>query len=154
MNTYSSTIVLRHRKENLKKCSLRNLESRQDFIFFRYPLVDLPELKNYIMLDLNAPILSPEDANFGLLIIDGTWRYAEKMTKFVEQRVQLMKRSLPSDLRTAYPRVQGDCPDPERGLASIEAVYAAYHLLGRDTKGLLDHYYWKEDFLNKNPSLI
>jgi len=63
-------------------------------------------------------------------------------------------RSLPIDLKTAYPRRQEDCQDPERGLASVEALFAAYTILGRDTTGLLDFYYWKEDFLLKNPLLI
>jgi pre-rRNA-processing protein TSR3 len=58
-------------------------------------------------------------------------------------------RSLPSHYKTAYPRRQLDCPDPERGLASIEALYAAYSILGRSTDGLLDRYHWKEEFLSQ-----
>jgi pre-rRNA-processing protein TSR3 len=32
-------------------------------------------------------------------------------------------------------------------LASIEAIYVAYQLMGRDTTGLLDLYHWREQFL-------
>jgi pre-rRNA-processing protein TSR3 len=35
-------------------------------------------------------------------------------------------------------------------LASVEALYAAYHILGRPTAGLLDHYRWAEAFLRLN----
>lgn len=153
MENYLSTIVLRHRKENLKKCSLRNLEQRKDFIFYRYPLLELPSLNEYVMLTLDAPILSERDQDKGLLIIDGTWRYAEKMCRFVEQKEpKIIKRSLPQYFKTAYPRSQEDCSDPQRGLASLEAVFIAYWILKRETKGLLDHYHWKELFLAANSS--
>lgn len=148
MQSFLPTYVLRHRRENLKKCSLRGLESRSDFVFFSYPSQDkFPDLSNYIMLDFDGPEISPADCGFGLFIVDATWRYAEKMVRFVDNQVMLEKRSLPPQFRTAYPRRQDDCCLPERGLASIEAIYIAYWLMGRDTAGLLDQYYWKDEFL-------
>lgn len=147
MQTFPPTVIIRHRKENLKKCSLRGLEPREDLLFFRYPTDQLPPVEGYLMLSLDAPPLTVADGKHGLLLIDGTWRYAEKMTHWVEGRVPLIKRSLPTHYRTAYPRKQEDCPDPERGLASVEALYLAYKILERDTEGLLDHYHWREDFL-------
>lgn len=150
MQTFPPTIVLRHRRENLKKCSLRGLESRQDFRFFCYPRAELPDLSGYIILALDAPVLTKDDANKGLFILDSTWRYADTMGKFADPGQILQKRSLPSHYRTSYPRRQDDCLDPERGLASIEAIYIAYHILERDTSGLLDLYYWKENFLKSN----
>lgn len=150
MQTFPPTIFIRHRRENLKKCSLRGLESRSDTKFFKYPKDSLPNLTGYLMLDLDAPPLSAADSDKGLLILDGTWRYAEKMHNWVERQVILEKRSLPGNFKTAYPRRQEDCADPERGLASVEAFYLAYIILGRSTEGILDHYYWKEDFLKLN----
>jgi pre-rRNA-processing protein TSR3 len=150
MQSFPSTVVIRHRLENLKKCSLRGLETRPDFIFLTYPYKTLPPLENYIVLTLDAPPLTEDDASHGLLIIDATWRYAAKMFKPFENQPHFLYRSLPSHYRTAYPRRQQDCPDPERGLASIEAIYLSYLLLNRDTTGLLDHYYWKEQFFNIN----
>lgn len=147
MQSFPPTYVLRHRRENLKKCSLRGLESRTDFHFFSYPTSQLPNLTNYIMLDFEGPVISPADAHLGLFVIDATWRYAEKMVRFVDEHTVLERRSLPQGLRTAYPRRQEDCPLPERGLASIEAVYMAYLLMGRNTEGLLDRYHWKNEFL-------
>ncbi len=52
--------------------------------------------------------------------------------------------------KSAYPRVSKLGTDPDNGLASIEALYIAYHILGRKTDGLLDHYHWAEAFLASN----
>lgn len=152
LQPFFPTLVLRHKKENLKKCSLRGLEMRQDFRFFAYPCHEpLPNLDPYILLTLDAPPLSPADAHHGLLLVDATWRYAEKMLIFLSKEApHICKRSLPAHYRTAYPREQTDCPDPDAGLASIEALYLSYRILGWDTAGLLDNYYWRESFLQKN----
>ncbi|NDD57644.1 MAG: hypothetical protein EBZ47_00105 [Chlamydiae bacterium] len=149
-----STLILRHKRENLKKCSLRGLEARADICFFTYPKDLLPDLSNYILLGIDAPLLTREDADKGLFLIDGTWRYASVMQLNIVTPPSLMVRSLPSDWITAYPRRQNDCPDPKRGLASVEALYAAFAILGKNTEGLLDNYYWKEDFLKKNKSIL
>ncbi|MFM7921442.1 MAG: hypothetical protein ACKPJJ_14570, partial [Planctomycetaceae bacterium] len=58
-------------------------------------------------------------------------------------------RSLPS-LKTAYPRKSEIYEDPEGGLATIEALYAALRILRRPVAGLLDSYYWRQQFLNLN----
>ncbi|MBA2370003.1 MAG: hypothetical protein H0V82_13445 [Candidatus Protochlamydia sp.] len=153
MQSFPPTVVIRHRLENLKKCSLRGLESRPDFIFLTYPYSSLPPLENYLILAVDAPPLSENEGGCGLLILDATWRYAEKMLKPLHNDPTLIYRSLPHHYRTAYPRSQNDCPDPERGLASIEAIYLSYLMMGRSVEGLLEHYYWKENFLEKNELL-
>jgi pre-rRNA-processing protein TSR3 len=154
MQSFPLTLVWRHRRENLKKCSLRGLEQRPDFQFFSYPSQNLPPLDNYIVLDLAAPPLTQADNTRGLLILDGTWRYASRMEKQLKPNGKLLYRSLPATFRTAYPRRQEDCLQPERGLASIEAIYVAYAILGRDCTGLLDYYYWGEAFLQHNKNLF
>lgn len=150
MSSFPPTVIIRHRLENLKKCSLRGLESRSDFVFLTYPYTSLPNLQNYIILTIDAPPLTEKDGAHGLLILDATWRYAAKMFQPLQNQPHYLYRSLPSHYRTAYPRRQEDCPDPARGLASIEAIYLSYHLLQRETAGLLDLYYWKEKFLSIN----
>lgn len=150
MQPFSPTVVIRHRLENLKKCSLRGLETRLDFTFLTYPYKELPDLSGYIILSLDAPPLTKEDSSHGILVLDATWRYATKMMAPLKGHSHYLYRSLPSHYRTAYPRRQQDCPDPERGLASIEAIYLCYQILGRNTAGLLDHYYWKDKFLTIN----
>ena len=61
-------------------------------------------------------------------------------------------RSLPP-LVTAYPRTSKVHSDPDGGLATVEAVYAAYRLLGRDTAGLLAHYHWADEFVQQNQTV-
>lgn len=142
------TIILRHRRENLKKCSLRGLEKHPDLRFYTYPVDTLPDLSQYLLLKVGAPPLSAEDRDLGLFLIDGTWRLAQIMEK--QLPCQLEARSLPSHYKTAYPRRQSDCPDPEKGLASVEALFIAHQILGKSTEHLLDHYYWTDLFLHKN----
>lgn len=142
------TLILRHRRENLKKCSLTGLEKRKDLSFFSYPQDPLPDLSRYLLLQIGAPLLSSKDCGRPLFLIDGTWRLTKTMTEQLPFKMET--RSLPSHYRTAYPRRQTDCPDPSSGLASIEALYIAHLLLGLDVKGLLDGYLWKESFLRIN----
>ena len=148
MKKYPKTIILRHRKENLKKCSLLGLEDRDDMEFYTYPKEHLPEKKDYILLSFDGKELSLEDESKGLYLIDGTWKLAAKMTATLPFKPEV--RSLPRHFRTAYPRAQTACPNPEEGLASIEALYIAYSILGRDTSTLLQNYHFKEAFLKKH----
>ena len=147
MQNFPTTIIWRHRKENLKKCSLRGLESRSDMMFLKYPTDALPDLTGYVTLAVDAPLLSEEDCHCGLFLIDATWNYSQVMLREAHKQQRLVLRSLPEHIRTAYPRYQTGCSDPERGLASVEALYMAYLLMGRETEGLLESYHWKETFM-------
>lgn len=152
MRSFLPTIIFRHRKENLKKCSLRGLEPRKDLLFFSYPLKNIPPLDGYIHLSLSAPPLSIEERDAGLLLLDSTWKYEQGMRKSVPDFVE--KRSIPECFVTAYPRKQTACEDPEKGLASVEALFLAHLLMGKDTTGLLENYYWKESFLRINEQAL
>ena len=109
-----------------------------------------------MVLRLGAPPLVPEDGDRGLLLVDGTWRYAARILQALDAwpGLELVGRSLPPGLGTAYPRRQTDCPDPEQGLASVEALYCAHRLLGWDTQGLLETYPWREEFLARIHGLL
>ena len=143
MSQFLPTIILRHRKENIKKCSLRGLETSLHFI--TYPAKQLPDLTEYVILTPNAPVLTEAK---GLFLVDATWRYAASMIEHLPEGVTY--RSLPQIFTTAYPRRQ----DEPHGLASIEALYLAYLITGQDPSPLLDHYHWKEKFLDQNASAI
>ncbi|HLB52882.1 MAG TPA: hypothetical protein VJK48_04165 [Chlamydiales bacterium] len=145
-------LIIRHNRENLNKCSLRGLEGKEGFHFYTYPKDILPNLSGYLLLKVGARPLGPEDLGRGLLLIDATWRLAQKIEK--QLPLGLEACSLPSHFRTAYPRRQTHCPDPETGLASIEALFLSYYLMGRSIEGILDHYYWKEPFLRLNQSYV
>jgi pre-rRNA-processing protein TSR3 len=148
MKDYPNTIILRHRKENLKKCSLTGLESRADMGFLTYPSSHLPEKDGYLLLSLDAPLLSIADKDKGIYLIDGTWKLAAKMDSMLPFAPE--RRSLPKHYRTAYPRRQTGCLDPDIGLASVEALYIVYTILERNTTGLLDNYPFAENFLELN----
>ncbi len=142
-----SSLILRHRRENLKKCSLRGLETDPGLVFYTYPIDPLPPMPGYLLLKVGAPVLTAADRGRGLLLIDGTWRLAQVMER---QLPPMEARSLPPLFQTAYPRRQTDCPDPQSGLSSIEALYIAHRILGLPSEHLLDGYHWKEHFLQLN----
>ena len=140
------TIIVRHPRENPKKCSVLPLIGRVDIQIFTYPSENLPSLEGYVRLAADGPELSSADRACGILLLDGSWRSASKMIRDFEH---VPPRSL-HGWKTAYPRVSKRGTDPDNGLASVEALYVAYHLLGRPTDGLLDHYYWRAEFLQLN----
>jgi pre-rRNA-processing protein TSR3 len=111
-----------------------------------YPVKNPPELTGYVRLAADGPELSSADVDCGLLLLDGSWRWAAAMTR---DFAFVPPRSL-HGYKTAYPRVSKRGTDPDNGLASIEALYIAYRVLGRPTEGLLDHYHWRDEFLRLN----
>jgi pre-rRNA-processing protein TSR3 len=146
MASYPDTIIVRHPRENPKKCSVLPLKGRSDLHFHGYPWKSMLPLDGYVRLAAEGPPLSELDRERGLLLLDGSWRWAGAMTQAF---AHVPPRSL-SGYRTAYPRSSKQGTDPDNGLASVEALYLAYHLLGRPTTGLLDHYRWAAEFLSSN----
>lgn len=147
-----TTAIIRHRRENLKKCSLTGLEKRDGLCFYTYPVDALPDFQGFLLLKIGAPPLSKADAGRNLLLIDGTWRLAQIIEKQIPQLLEA--RSLPLGFLTAYPRKQTHCPDPASGLSSLEALYLAHRILGRSHSDLLDRYHWKSRFLEMNLSFL
>ncbi|MCH2203164.1 MAG: hypothetical protein MK102_14425 [Fuerstiella sp.] len=140
------TVMVVHPRERPSKCTVEPLRGREDFLFVRFPTkVPIP-LDRYIRLGMGGPELSESDSDRGLLVLDGTWKLASRMEPFYSD---LPVRSLPAVI-TAYPRVSQLYQDPEDGLATIEAVYVAHRLMRRPVSGLLDHYHWKDQFLELN----
>jgi pre-rRNA-processing protein TSR3 len=139
-------VIVVHPRERRSKCSVEPLRDRDDFLFVTFPEPSPIDVSHYIRLGIGGKLLSSEDSNRGLLLLDGTWRLAARMEPFYSQ---LEVRSLPPIL-TAYPRKSAVYEDPQQGLATIEALYAALRILGRDTHDLLDQYHWKDHFLALN----
>jgi len=140
------TIIVRHPKENPRKCSVVPLKGRADVLFLGYPVAHMPSLEGYVRLAADGPELSEADRDRGILLLDASWRWADAM---VADFAYVPPRSL-HGVATAYPRVSKLGTDPDNGLASIEALYAAYQRLGRPTNGLLDSYRWADEFLKRN----
>ncbi len=146
MSEFPLTVIVRHEAENRKKCSIWPLRGRADLVILPYPVRHRPDLTGYIRLAAEGPELSPADSTAGVLLLDGSWRWAASMER---DFADVAPRSL-HGYRTAYPRVSKLGTDPDNGLASVEALYLAYRILGRDTTGLLDHFRWAEEFLRVN----
>jgi len=140
------TVIVVHPREKRSKCTVEPLRALDDFIFWTFPDRGPEPITGYVRLGLGGPELSADDADRGLLVLDGTWRLARRMEPFFEE---LPVRTLPP-WQTAYPRVSKLFQDPAGGLATVEAVYAAHTILGKDTRGLLEHYYWADRFLELN----
>jgi len=146
MNSYPKTVIVRHPKENPRKCSILPLRGREDILWLQYPVTQRPALDGYIRLAADGPPLTLADKDKGILLLDGSWRWAGAMTRAF---ADVPPRSL-QGYHTAYPRVSKLGTDPDNGLASVEALYLAYHILQRPTAGLLDAYRWAEQFLRLN----
>jgi pre-rRNA-processing protein TSR3 len=144
--SFPLTVIVRHTRENPRKCSILPLRGRPDVLLCSYPVRQRPPLEGYVRLAAEGPELSAADRELGVLLLDGSWRWAEVMNR---DFLDVPPRAL-HGYRTAYPRVSKQGTDPDNGLASIEALYVAYHILGRPTAGLLDHYRWGAEFLRLN----
>lgn len=137
--------VIQHPKERISKCSLRSLMGRDDITFLKAHSGFKFDATGFILLALDAPSLNRGDAGCPLLILDSTWRLLPKLERCVAG--EPVRRSIPSKAGTAYPRRSKLFVDPEWGLASIEALYAAKRILGEDDPSILDGYAWKDAFL-------
>lgn len=145
------TWIIVHPRENRKKCSVEPLRGRPDFHFANYH-AKRPQFPpaGYLRLGIGGPPLTPADRQSGLLVLDATWRLAEQME---QTYADFPVRSIPP-WKTAYPRVSKVFDDPTPGLATIEAIFAAFVAMGCETTNLLDHYHWKEEFLTLNRDLL
>jgi pre-rRNA-processing protein TSR3 len=114
--------------------------------FWTYPVDQPLDLTGYIRLAADGPVLTAADASAGVLLLDGSWTRASAMNRTF---VHVPPRSL-LGYQTAYPRVSKRGTDPAHGLASVEALYIAYRILGRSTEGLLAHYPWATEFCRRN----
>src|ERR1700723_111487 len=106
--SYPPTLIVRHTRENSRKCSVLPLRGRPDLLFLNYPVAQRPPLTGYVSLAADGPEVPLADASAGLLLLDGSWRWAASMTRdFADVR----PRSL-HGWRTAYPRVSKQGTDP------------------------------------------
>ena len=140
-------LVWRDPREARVKCSLTPVAG--------LPGVRIVEVHGRGRLDAGERILlAPEgqeltaaDRGMGLLLIDCAWRKVGSLLRRVDG--DLHARRLPR-LVTAYPRKSKTYPDPEEGLASVEALFAATLILGEPRFDFLAGYRWREEFLGTN----
>lgn len=144
MDTEEVTTVIRHPRERRSKCSLTPLEGRTDIRFFKARVGWEFDITAYTVLALGAPELSVEDAGRPLLLLDSTWRLLPQLEACLKG--EGVRRTLPA-VETSYPRVSKIDQDPHGGLASVEALYLAWLMLGVRDDSLLQSYYWRDAFI-------
>jgi len=143
-------LILHDPREPAKKCSLTPLRGMGGVRFVAMSGDQRFEVGRRIWLHPDGDELTPADRGLGLLLIDCTWRRLAKLSKRVDG--ELVRRRLPK-LVTAYPRRSKLTPDPEHGLASVEALYAAIAILDGPRPEFLAQYRWAPGFLAANPEL-
>lgn len=148
----SHTVIIRHPKERRSKCSLTPLEGKPGFEFLVWSRELAFEATGHTLLCVDAPPLTPADGGRPLLVLDATWRRLKQMQGCI--RGTPVRRSIPSGVSTAYPRVSRYGDDPAGGLASVEALFVARALLGRWEPDLLAEYHWGAEFLAGLPSWV
>ena len=143
-------LIVHDVREPAKKCSITPLRGLPGVRFAPAPGGARIDAGRRIWLHPDGDELSPDDREIGVLLIDCIWRRVPTLAKRIEG--ELLPRRLPN-LVTAYPRRSKLVPDPEHGLASVEALYAVTALLGRPQPAFLRNYRWAGDFLAANPGL-
>lgn len=142
------TVVIRHPRENRKKCSLRHLCGRSDFEFHNAADGFSFDATGYLVLEIGAPEISSADAGLPILLLDSTWLLLPKIKAKI--RGNYVARSIPQCVKTAYPRKSKLAEDPSGGLATVEALFAALYFSGRPDFSVLDGYPFADDFLKIN----
>jgi pre-rRNA-processing protein TSR3 len=143
-------LIVHDSREPAKKCSITPLRGMAGVRFVSSNGGRRVDVGRRIWLHPDGEELSRDDRGLGLLLIDCTWRRLSTLSRRIDG--ELLKRRLPK-LVTAYPRRSKLGRDPEHGLASVEALYAATALLDAPRPELLDHYRWAGEFLAANPDL-
>jgi len=143
-------LVLRDPRESQRKCSLTPLRKLPGFRFVDYAPDRRLDAGSRLLLSPDGDELSLEDRDAPLLLVDCCWRRVPDLLRTIDGDGPA--RRLPA-FATAYPRRSKSFADPERGLASVEALYAALALLGDKRPELLLSYRWREEFLRLNPAL-
>lgn len=143
-------LILRDPRESIRKCSLTPLRGCDGVEFRVYHPDRRVDAGSRILLDPDGEPFGEEDHGAPLFLIDCAWRRVASLRATVVG--DFKRRRLPP-LVTAFPRKSRTFVDPEQGLASIEALYAASCLSGRFDRELLRGYRWADEFLELNPSL-
>lgn len=143
-------LILRDPRESASKCSLTPLRGMPGIEFRRFDAKVTVPVEGRVLLHPDGEEISAADRGRDLLLLDSNWRRLPRLVATLTG--QPILRRLPP-LLTAYPRKSRIVPDPERGLASVEALWAALALLGDPRPELLADYHFREAFFDLNPSL-
>jgi rRNA small subunit aminocarboxypropyltransferase len=143
-------LILRDPRESTKKCSLTPLRGMPGVRFVTHAKDRRLDARERLLLHPDGEPITDADLGRGLLLLDCAWRRVPELLAHVDGDPP--RRRLPA-LSTAYPRKSRTFSDPVRGLASVEALYAALLLLGEARPEILEGYRFAESFLAANPAL-
>jgi pre-rRNA-processing protein TSR3 len=141
--------------ETANKCTISPLASRADFrliyaktspLFGPFQAEILLHHQGECLTTLKNKITAPIA---GISCIDCIWRRLDHLLDRVAQPLPHLAR-IPEGFITAYPRKSKVCPDPENGLATIEAIFVAAALLGHWDLTLFSKYYFGKKFIELN----
>lgn len=146
--------ILVDRTESPNKCSILPLAYRTDFRILRFDRrYPIPALTGRVLLHPDGRVLravpSAGDEAFVLSAIDCNWKRLGRVLAKVAAPLPPLVR-IPDGFRTAYRRRNKSDLDPERGLATIEAVFLAAAFLGTWDETLLKEYAEGPAFLAAN----
>lgn len=141
-------LIVRDPRESPAKCSLTPLRGLPGIRFVTYDPDRRVEAGTRVLLHPDGEPITEADRGRPLLLVDCAWRRLPTLLATIDG--DLVRRRLPL-LETAYPRRSKTFEDPASGLASVEALYAALHLLGEPRPELLARYRWAAEFLARNP---
>jgi pre-rRNA-processing protein TSR3 len=142
--------IVEHPKEKKQKCTVAILRGREGLRFVDSREIGGRDWGNALLLHVEGErVLDAGDAGRPLILIDASWRWAER----VARKLVAERRRLP-EFQTSYPRASQVYRDPPGGLASAEALFVATLCLGGYDETFLEEYRWKREFLEANRGAI
>jgi len=145
--------IIRYSRVNKKQCSLTALEGRSDLEFHNEKAIGKADFNGCMLLHPDGVELSEADKEKEIILVDAHWKKALKIVAQLEENYNLEQRGI-TGFSTAFPRTNGLKGDPVNGLRSCECLWVVKKLLGERDDSLLEDYYFKKEFLEKNKEKI
>lgn len=148
----SRFLVIRDGRESAKKCSVLPLRGLPG-IEIRAWVRDAPvDAMGCALLHPDGAPLTSADRGRTILLLDASWQHVAPILR--DLRGEFVLRSIPAGIGTAYPRRSKLFADPDGGLATVEALYAASAILGEAREDALARYRHAKDFLLLNATRL
>ena len=148
--------ILMDKRENPRKCTIAPLKDRADFHirYFSHGR-KISAFTATTLLHVEGELIqkAKSDDTVQLAVIDCNWRKVPSTLQRVALPLPKLVR-IPEGFVTAYPRANKEGKDPEHGLATIEALFLAAAFFGNWDESLLEKYYFKDLFLQKNSEMF
>jgi len=146
-------VVIRHSRVNKRQCSLTPLEGREDLEFHTEGCIGKLDLNGSVLLHPDGEPLTGADKGKRIVLADACWKKAMKIVAQIEEGYAVERRGI-TGFSTAFPRTNGLKGDPINGMRSCECLFVIKLILGERDDSLLDGYYFKDVFLERNKEKI